>query len=125
MATYDLLTGLLSRREFHQAINFFHESLKGKITICTLIIVDLDNFKEINDQFGHRLGDQTLKNLGEAMQSTLRESDLACRWGGDEFVFFLPNTNIHHAEGFCRRIHKLIKESSDFSAFNPLIYVPA
>jgi len=118
IASYDLLTGLLSRREFLNQANFFHRvALREKLPYA-LVIVDLDNFKEINDQFGHLVGDQTLKKLGEAMQSTLRESDLACRWGGDEFVFFLPNTNIHHAEGFCTRIHKLIKESSDFSGLS-------
>ena len=115
LASYDLLTGLLTRREFLDQANFFHRvALREKLPYA-LVIVDLDNFKEINDQFGHQVGDQTLTKLGEAMKTTLRESDLACRWGGDEFVFFLPNTTINLAEGFCKRIHSVIEESTHFS----------
>lgn len=118
LASYDLLTGLLNKREFLYQANFFHRvALREKLPYA-LVIVDLDNFKEINDQFGHLVGDQTLEKLGKAMQKTIRESDLACRWGGDEFVFFLPNTNIHHAEGFCKRIHTLIEDTSNFSGLS-------
>jgi diguanylate cyclase (GGDEF)-like protein len=118
LATYDSLTGLLTRREFNERVNYFHKIAQRENLTYSLIIADLDNFKEINDQFGHQTGDQTLEVLGLAIKEPLRESDLACRYGGDEFTFFLPNTDTVQAKSFCERLQAIIQESISCSSLN-------
>ncbi|HDD54966.1 MAG TPA: diguanylate cyclase [Chloroflexi bacterium] len=115
LATYDSLTGLLTRREFLERANYFHKVALREGLPYALIIADLDNFKEINDHFGHLTGDQTLEFFGEAILANLRESDLACRFGGDEFLFFLPNTSRDQAQQFGDRLHSVITETIDCS----------
>ena len=118
LASYDTLTGLLTRREFHERVNYFHKIAQRDNLKYSLIIADLDNFKEINDQFGHQTGDQPLETLGTAIQDSLRESDLACRYGGDEFTFFLPNTDTDQARAFCERLQQIMQESVSFSGLD-------
>ncbi len=115
LATYDSLTGLLTRREFLERVNYFHKiALREKLPYA-LIIADLDNFKEINDQFGHLTGDETLKTIGNAIIANLRESDLACRFGGDEFLFFLPNSTYDQAKQLGNRLHAIVREAINCS----------
>lgn len=118
LASFDCLTGLLTRREFLERSNYFHKIAHREQLAYCLIIADLDNFKEINDQFGHLTGDQTLKSFGGAILDNLRESDLACRFGGDEFLFFLPNSNHARARQFGERLHSIIAEAIDCSGLN-------
>lgn len=115
LATYDSLTGLLTRWEFLEKANYFHKVAQREDLPYALIIADLDNFKEVNDHFGHLTGDQTLETFGDAILTNLRESDLACRFGGDEFVFFLPNTSRDQAQQFGDRLHSIINEAIDCS----------
>lgn len=115
LATFDSLTGLLTRREFLERVNYFHKIAAREGLPYALIIADLDNFKEINDQFGHHTGDKTLETLGLAIQDSLRESDLACRYGGDEFLFFLPNTDPEQAYHFSERLRSILEEAIDCS----------
>jgi len=111
LATYDSLTGILTKREFLERANYFHKvALREKLPYA-LIIADIDNFKEINDQFGHLTGDQTLEAFGSAIRANLRESDLACRYGGDEFLFFLPNSNRVQAQQFATRLQGIIQKA--------------
>jgi diguanylate cyclase (GGDEF)-like protein len=111
LATYDSLTGLLTKREFMDRAEYFHKIATRENIPYSLIIADLDDFKEINDQFGHLTGDQTLETIGLAFKENLRESDLACRFGGDEFLFFLPNTNLEQAEHFSKRLKTIIDDA--------------
>lgn len=115
LATYDSLSGLLTRREFLERVDYFHKVALRKDLPYALIIADLDNFKEINDQFGHLTGDQILESFGGSILDNLRESDLACRFGGDEFLFFLPNSSRDQAERFGERLHGIIKGAIDCS----------
>ena len=118
IATYDYLTGLLTRREFMDRSNYFHKIAHREGLAYSLIIADLDNFKEINDHFGHLTGDKTLETFGEAILDHLRESDLACRFGGDEFLFFLPNSSQEHAERFGERLHNIILDAIECSGLD-------
>lgn len=111
LATYDALTGLLSRRVFLEQTDYFHNIAIRDGLEYSVIIVDLDNFKKINDQYGHAAGDKTLESFGKAVRNTFRESDLACRFGGDEFVFFLPNTSSKQAWYFSERLQAVIREA--------------
>lgn len=65
--------------------------LKSKYALAALLVVDIDYFKKFNDQYGHPMGDSVLKYLASSMQSIFRSSDILCRWGGDEFVIFMPD----------------------------------
>ncbi len=83
----DGLTGLLNRRAYDQKLlEFMRRSLRGK-TPLSLIFLDMDNFKKVNDDFGHQVGDELLKKMARVMKSSTREDvDLSCRIGGDEFA---------------------------------------
>jgi diguanylate cyclase (GGDEF)-like protein len=77
----------------------------------SLIFIDLDRFKQINDTYGHLMGSKLLAEIGEAIKEKCRMIDLAFRYGGDEFVVLLPQTSKENAVSVARRLHKLIRES--------------
>jgi len=110
LATYDALTGLLNRRVFLERIDHLFKIAQRDKRDFSVIVVDLDHFKEINDQYGHANGDSALASFGKAVKATIRESDPVCRLGGDEFVFFLPNTSSNHSWFFLERLHAVIRE---------------
>lgn len=110
LATYDSLTGILCRRVFIERSNFFLKVAARKKLSFSIAIMDLDNFKKINDKFGHVAGDKTLVSFSNIAKSTCRESDLICRFGGDEFLFFLPNTTSEQAVSFLERFIVVINE---------------
>ena len=78
--------------------------------VFALIVVDLDKFKEINDRFGHLMGDFVLAEVGNILRSCVRGSDIIIRYGGDEFVLVLSETDLLGAEVVVNRIHKKVKE---------------
>lgn len=89
MAYHDALTGLPNRRLFHDLLlQSLNQAARNEQKIGILFL-DLDNFKAINDQYGHDVGDALLTSVGKTLQACLRKSDLLCRWGGDEFVIGL------------------------------------
>ncbi len=99
---YDVLTGLYNRETFIQKVS---ERLKQKKyqseEISALFLLDLDYFKEINDTFGHMMGDQVLRDVAQSLKAVIRSSDLAGRLGGDEFVVFLDNVSNEEALRKC------------------------
>jgi diguanylate cyclase (GGDEF)-like protein len=98
IATSDELTGLKNRRGFVEAFNQELDRVnRGLSSGGILVLIDLDNFKMINDTYGHMAGDQCLKLVAEALQNTIRMMDTACRLGGDEFVLLLTNSDKERA----------------------------
>ena len=104
MAHTDSLTGLYNHR-------FFQERLRAELTRANrvgdsvaLLMVDIDDFKKINDMFGHAVGDQILMSISETVRSMVRGSDIACRIGGEEIALILPSCNAGDAVGFVRRL---------------------
>ena len=98
MATLDPLTGLFVRRFFDQCIlRELRTALRSNQPI-SLIILDLDNLKKINDFYGHLVGDQVLSSIGKVLKESTRSSDFACRYGGDEFTILLTNTSIEKSQ---------------------------
>lgn len=92
----DKLTGLLNRDATEKVITAFLNGCGEEATYCFLLL-DLDYFKSINDQFGHPSGDRVLRHMGRSMRQSFRAGDILCRWGGDEFVIFLrdvPNEEV-------------------------------
>ncbi|WP_299201564.1 sensor domain-containing diguanylate cyclase [uncultured Amphritea sp.] len=113
-ASHDHLTGLLNRRagyiHFSKQLSFalrYSQSL----AVC---LIDLDHFKNINDSFGHLVGDSVLKHFVELMSTTLRKSDSLMRWGGEEFLLLLPNTEICSAQ-------QLIEQLKEKLGDNPVV----
>lgn len=106
----DGLTGVMNRawldrhldREFTQAV-MFQRSL-------SVAFIDLDHFKKVNDTFGHQMGDKVLRSCAQAMQSSVRGSDIVARYGGEEFVVLLPGTDDEMARQVCERILGTIRE---------------
>lgn len=95
----DNLTGLRNRSSFIESFQLMKSlSKRQKQSLC-IGMIDLDHFKEVNDAYGHVIGDQVLKTLATLLSSTLRNSDIVARWGGEEFVVLFPNTDIVGALG--------------------------
>ncbi len=93
MAYHDALTGLPNRRLFHDLLEqSFKQAHRNKMQVGVLFL-DLDNFKGVNDVHGHAVGDQVLVEVASCLQQRLRESDIICRWGGDEFVVGLLDSS--------------------------------
>lgn len=93
LARTDFLTGAINSRFFYQLAQMEIDRAQRRHHPFTIAYVDLDNFKAVNDRFGHMAGDEVLKTTVAAMQSSLRKSDIVARLGGDEFVVLLPETD--------------------------------
>jgi len=90
----DALTGLLNRRGGEESINKHMARLRRTKASFSIIILDIDHFKSINDKYGHAIGDAVISGVGKVIQTSLRESDFAVRWGGEEFLICLPDTTL-------------------------------
>ena len=104
LASTDVLTGLNNRRAFFDKAETLFAFCKRNNQPVSALMLDIDHFKKINDSFGHSAGDIALRNLGRLLKNNLRESDLSCRFGGEEFVVLLPNTTSAEA---CEMAHTL------------------
>lgn len=96
-ARIDPLTNLYNRRAFSDLVHPLWQLGKRNKTPIAIILIDLDWFKRINDEYGHAIGDEVLKGVGRELKQRLRESDIPLRWGGEEFLIFLPNTDTNEA----------------------------
>ncbi|HEU5182362.1 MAG TPA: diguanylate cyclase [Candidatus Polarisedimenticolia bacterium] len=110
LATRDQLTGLFLRHHFLQRLADERTRAQRYRTPFAVLMLDLDTFKEINDRHGHNTGDRFLAETSEAIQRSLRSSDIACRWGGDEFCVLLPQTDLEAARSTAERIRKAIED---------------
>jgi diguanylate cyclase (GGDEF)-like protein len=118
LATTDPLTGLYNRR-------YLHEFVRQEIVrtpCCSVAIADLDNFKRVNDRFGHQIGDQVLKIVARLLATSVRRSDVVARHGGEEFVVVFPNLVRSEAAVICERIRVAIAEH-DWSEVHPELEV--
>jgi diguanylate cyclase (GGDEF)-like protein len=111
IASYDSLTGLLSRHAFFDNANHYYSLAKREKNIFSVMAVDLDHFKAINDQYGHAAGDAVLKLFGNVTNSVSRQSDMIGRLGGEEFALILPSTNTDEAFEFAERLHIAINKA--------------
>lgn len=110
LATRDPLTNLFNRRHFIKlAEQEWKRAVRYKHPLCALML-DVDDFKQINDQYGHAVGDQALTAMANIIQSSLRSTEIAGRYGGDEFVVLLPETLPQHGVLVGQRICRTLKE---------------
>jgi diguanylate cyclase (GGDEF)-like protein len=104
LADMDALTGLHNRRYFHETLAREVARAHRYDRALALIVLDLDDFKSINDRIGHLAGDAVLAEAAERVLDVVRSADVACRVGGDEFAIVLPESTIEDAEGLYRRL---------------------
>ncbi|KYJ87210.1 GGDEF domain-containing response regulator [Sulfurovum riftiae] len=109
-STTDPLTELYNRLRIKELFLDEKEHYINKEDPLSLILIDLDNFKAINDQYGHNTGDRYLKTLAATLKEVLRSHDIIGRWGGEEFIILLPNTSLAQAETVARNLKKRITE---------------
>ncbi|TVQ20560.1 MAG: diguanylate cyclase [Leptolyngbya sp. DLM2.Bin15] len=112
MATIDSLTGVLNRRCLFDIANREFERSQRYGSVFTLLMLDVDHFKRINDTYGHRVGDEVLKELTQAIQRSLRQVDQFGRYGGEEFVIVLPEIPLHLARQVGDRLRMLSSQLS-------------
>lgn len=112
MASIDPLTGLLNRRAFQDVINREHASARRLQMPFSMLLFDLDRFKMLNDNYGHDIGDKILLGISNTAKTTLRTSDWLSRWGGEEFLAILPNTDDAGAKKMAERLRYEIEKFS-------------
>lgn len=110
MSTTDELTGLYNRRYFTEALEREIARAKRYGTSLVMCLMDLDYFKRVNDAYGHTAGDMVLAEIGKILKDCIRKSDLACRYGGEEFAVILPDTDVKKAKAVCERFRKIVAE---------------
>jgi diguanylate cyclase (GGDEF)-like protein/PAS domain S-box-containing protein len=109
---HDSLTGVYNRRFLNKTLEQEVDRAKRYDYPLSLMIVDADNFKEINDTFGHQEGDRIIQQIARTLEQSSRESDVLCRFGGDEFSLILPSTNGEDAERLAHRIEERFEDAT-------------
>ena len=109
-ATLDALTGYNNRHQFEKRLKEMTASAKRQNQPLCCIMSDIDFFKKVNDTYGHAVGDCVLKTVAKTIKKELRESDIASRYGGEEFVFLLPQTNLEEATLVAKRIKDVVEK---------------
>lgn len=102
----DALTNIGNRRTFDQELTAAITSCQEGARPLALVLADIDHFKRINDEHGHQVGDEVIKMLARIIQSTVRDTDVATRYGGEEFALILPGTGLEAAKSVAERIRK-------------------
>lgn len=106
----DFLTSLPNRRAFFEAAKAMVGHSKRHLSTFALMLADIDHFKSFNDNHGHDAGDYILQQLAKVMKQAIREQDHLCRWGGEEFIFLLPETDLQGAVTLAEKLQKAIIE---------------
>ena len=118
LAHTDFLTNLMNRSELEAEMDNILYDTKLNDVSSTLLMLDIDNFKQINDSFGHDVGDLVLKNVAEILRQNIRASDRAGRWGGDEFIIVFKRTDLEMARHIAMRIReKIMNMAMEFESF--------
>jgi diguanylate cyclase (GGDEF)-like protein len=110
MADTDSLTGLLTSRAYHERLESEFRKAQAARKSLSLLIIDLDNFKRINDSYGHPAGDELLRRVGALLRQQARRNDVCCRYGGDEFIVVMPETIKSEAAVVADRIRKSMED---------------
>ncbi len=105
----DALTGLANRKKFDLEVVRLVSESRDKSEPLSVIFMDIDHFKSFNDAYGHQVGDQVLRLVARCLNDSLKGRDFACRYGGEEFIVMLPETDIHGAEKIANILRETIK----------------
>lgn len=112
-ASTDALTGLVNRREAYRAMNELERRDHQMAGRYTVLVGDLDNFKTINDEHGHGFGDRVLRDVARILQENTRVGDIVSRWGGEEFLILLPNTDLEGGGVLAEKLRERVQALSD------------
>jgi len=112
MVSTDSLTNLFNYRHFSRELSQEIERSQRTQQPTTLIMVDIDHFKRVNDEWGHEVGNQALKLVAQCIMNNIRKLDIACRYGGEEFALILPSTHIITGINVAERIRNAIASTS-------------
>ncbi|WIO74269.1 diguanylate cyclase [Porticoccaceae bacterium LTM1] len=104
MASRDKLTGAMTRQAFDGVLHKTLTSAKRKLRSCSVLLFDLDNFKQVNDRYGHLCGDQLLKMVADTVTRLTRKGDYLCRWGGEEFILLAQDCDLDQARILAEKI---------------------
>ncbi len=110
LASRDPLTNLYNRYKFSRLFELSHKAMVEREGVMSLVMVDVDFFKKINDTYGHGVGDKVLVSISELFLLLLRDEDIVCRWGGEEFVILLPSTNLQNAMALSQKLRTRIEQ---------------
>jgi len=110
MAFRDGLTGLLNYRAFSETLMSEWERARRYKTTFSLMMIDIDHFKRVNDEHGHQAGDMVLSAIAGRFVSRLRQSDMVFRYGGEEFMVILPQTGLYKASGLAERLRGVVEK---------------
>ncbi len=110
LAVTDELTGLRNRRAFEERLQMEFSMARRRKRELSVLLIDVDNFKTINDRWGHAAGDEVLRRLRMILRTTIRLPDLPARYGGEEFVVLLPESGEESAFGLARRVMTRVAE---------------
>ncbi|MBT7260950.1 MAG: GGDEF domain-containing protein, partial [Desulfobacula sp.] len=115
IAMTDKLTGIYNRHAFDFVMSPILKDVRRKKFALSLILFDIDHFKKVNDEFGHLAGDAAIKKIVRICAETIRESDVLCRWGGEEFLILLKECDLDDAYEISEKIRKTIQDT-------PIVY---
>ena len=116
LATTDPLSGALNRRAFFERANMLCENDRLAAQHASCLLVDIDHFKQVNDQHGHQVGDRAIASVARVLQSSVRDSDLVCRYGGEEFAVLLHSTSVDRCVEVAERIRIRIEAEAGAAA---------
>lgn len=108
----DALTGLFNYRFFNETLQLEMERTRRGTQPLSMILLDIDHFKKFNDQWGHDVGNQALKHVASLIKLAVRKLDFPCRFGGEEFVILLPNTDLRQAVNVAQRLREMIANTA-------------
>jgi diguanylate cyclase (GGDEF)-like protein len=112
LAAHDAITGLYNRRELQRFLDYELGRSKRYNHPLSFVMIDIDHFKDINDKFGHQVGDEVLRQIAQYLLSTARTCDLLARYGGDEFAIVMPETSADKAHHGAERFQKIFETES-------------
>ncbi len=116
LAWHDDLTGLLNRRRFVEMGHVELDLAQRQGLVLSAVLLDVDNFKLVNDRYGHAGGDAVLQALGRILPSALRGMDMSCRWGGEEFALLLHGVGGDSAAGIIERLRQAVAQTAIVAA---------
>ncbi len=107
----DPLTSIYNRRKFNELLAMEIERSKRYQNSLSIIMCDIDDFKKINDKFGHDVGDKAIKTFSKKIHENIREIDMLARWGGEEFMILMPNVSVENARSVAEKLRTVIEKA--------------